>query len=204
MFHLPANPSATLACRRLCQLLSICLLTVTPLMAAPPATVHYETHVAPIFQKHCVSCHNPQSMKAELDLSTPEGLFRGSESGQVVDLENGEEGLLYEMVHGKLMPPEDKPALSANEIETLDKWVKTGMPFKSKIDIQKLMAAGEVNQHDIEPLLLLRCAVCHGLRTKEGGLDLRRPRTHAPSCSRSKNRTLFPYPAVSATPAAAA
>ncbi len=173
MFHLPANPSATLACRRLCQLLSICLLTVTPLMAAPPATVHYETHVAPIFQKHCVSCHNPQSMKAELDLSTPEGLFRGSESGQVVDLENGEEGLLYEMVHGKLMPPEDKPALSANEIETLDKWVKTGMPFKSKIDIQKLMAAGEVNQHDIEPLLLLRCAVCHGLRTKEGGLDLR-------------------------------
>ena len=112
-------------------------------------------------------------MKAELDLSSPEGLFRGSESGHVVDPENGEEGLLYEMVHEKLMPPEGKPALSADEIHTLGNWVKTGMSFKSKVDIQKLMAAGEVNQHDIEPLLLLRCAVCHGLRTQEGGLDLR-------------------------------
>ncbi|HIA18868.1 MAG TPA: DUF1549 domain-containing protein, partial [Planctomycetaceae bacterium] len=71
------------------------------------------------------------------------------------------------------MPPEGKPALSADEIHTLSNWVKTGMPFKSKVDVQKLMAAGEVNQHDIEPLMLLRCAVCHGLRTQEGGLDLR-------------------------------
>ena len=173
MPHLRAKPTATLTCHRLWKLLAICLLTSSTLIAAPPATVHYETHIAPIFQKHCVSCHNPQSMKAELDLSSPEGLFRGSESGHVVDPENGEEGLLYEMVHEKLMPPEGKPALSADEIHTLGNWVKTGMSFKSKVDIQKLMAAGEVNQHDIEPLLLLRCAVCHGLRTQEGGLDLR-------------------------------
>ena len=31
----------------------------------------------------------------------------------------------------------------------------------------------EVSQHDIIPLLLLRCTVCHGLRRQEGGLDLR-------------------------------
>ena len=173
MSVLPVRISAAHTCQSLWQLLAIWLLTGTTLIAAPPETVHFETDVAPIFKKHCVSCHNPQSMKAELDLSSPQGLFRGSESGHVVDPEHAEEGLLYEMVHEKLMPPEGKPALSADEIHTIGNWVKTGMPFKSKVDVQKLMAAGEVNQHDIQPLLLLRCAVCHGLRTQEGGLDLR-------------------------------
>ena len=143
------------------------------LRAAPPAVVQYETHVAPIFKKHCVACHNPQSMKAELDLSSPEGFFRSSESVHIVDLEKAEDGLLYEMVHEKLMPPEGKPEMSANEIATINNWIKTGMPFQSKIDVQSLMAAGEVDQHDIEPIMLLRCAVCHGLRTQEAGLDLR-------------------------------
>ena len=143
------------------------------LRAAPPAVVQYETHVAPIFKKHCVACHNPQSMKAELDLSSPAGFFQGGESGHIVDLEKAEDGLLYEMVHEKLMPPEGKPEMSANEIATISNWIKTGMPFQSKIDVQGMMAAGEVDQHDIEPIMLLRCAVCHGLRTQEAGLDLR-------------------------------
>src|SRR5437867_2473860 len=31
----------------------------------------------------------------------------------------------------------------------------------------------DVTQHDIVPILLLRCAVCHGARKQEGDLDLR-------------------------------
>lgn len=31
----------------------------------------------------------------------------------------------------------------------------------------------QITQHDIVPLMLLRCAACHGGRRKEGGLDLR-------------------------------
>src|SRR5262245_36744750 len=34
-------------------------------------------------------------------------------------------------------------------------------------------AKPEVTQHDIVPLLLLRCTVCHGARAQEGQLDLR-------------------------------
>ncbi|MFP6619930.1 MAG: PSD1 and planctomycete cytochrome C domain-containing protein [Pirellulaceae bacterium] len=155
----------------------LCLMvTAIPaanLVAAPPATVQYETHVAPIFKKHCVACHNPQSMKAELDLTTPAAIFRGGESGRVIDPEDHEQSLLVEMVDEKLMPPEGKPGLSAKEIHTISHWVTTGTPFKAKIDIQKLLAAGEVNQHDIQPLMQLRCTVCHGLRKQEGGLDLR-------------------------------
>ncbi|MFN0050663.1 MAG: PSD1 and planctomycete cytochrome C domain-containing protein [Planctomycetales bacterium] len=33
---------------------------------------------------------------------------------------------------------------------------------------------GEVTQHDVLPILWLRCVVCHGARVTEGGLDLRR------------------------------
>src|SRR5687768_11322840 len=31
----------------------------------------------------------------------------------------------------------------------------------------------EVTQHEINPLMLLRCTVCHGLRRQEGDVDLR-------------------------------
>ena len=36
-----------------------------------------------------------------------------------------------------------------------------------------LLAGAEVNQHDIQPIMLLRCTACHGIRKQEGGLDLR-------------------------------
>ncbi|MDE0737370.1 MAG: c-type cytochrome, partial [Pirellulaceae bacterium] len=123
MNMLPAHTSAAVFMRYAGLWLVVVSAPGLTLLAAPPAAVQYETHVAPIFKKHCVACHNPQSMKAELDLSSPEGLFRGSESGHIVDLEKAEEGLLYEMVHEKLMPPEGKPEMSAAEIATISNWV---------------------------------------------------------------------------------
>ncbi|MSU62072.1 MAG: DUF1553 domain-containing protein [Pedosphaera sp.] len=38
---------------------------------------------------------------------------------------------------------------------------------------QRAETRPEVTQHEITPMLLLRCTVCHGLRRQEGGLDLR-------------------------------
>ncbi len=135
----------------------------------------YETDIAPILKANCVRCHNAQSAKAELDLSTPHGIFKGSESGAVVELGKPDESLLYERVHDDEMPPDDdrERPLSDDEIATIRSWIAAGTPFVGKTDPRELLAAAEVNNHDIEPLMLLRCATCHGLRRQEGGLDLR-------------------------------
>ena len=136
-------------------------------------TPRYETHIVPIFKANCIRCHNPQAMKAELDLSTAEGLFRGGESGAVIAPKDVAESSLYDLIHEGEMPPEEDKHLAKADVETIRRWIEIGTPFVKDIDPRELLAAGEVSNHVIEPMMLLRCAVCHGLRTQEAGLDLR-------------------------------
>ena len=138
----------------------------------PGAT--FETEVLPIFEKKCVGCHNPQDRKAELDLSSGRGLFQGGESGQVVDLNEPEESLLYEMVHEGVMPPEGKgERLTDVELHALAEWIATGSLFADGTKAKDLLAAVPLNQHDIQPIMLTRCTSCHGGRIRRGDLDLR-------------------------------
>ncbi len=135
-------------------------------------TILFEQHVLPIFKANCTRCHNDTVTKAELDLSSPQGVFKGGESGAVVTPGKVEESLLYDMVHEGYMPPEEDKTLSAADIATIKAWIASGARLQQGSP-QELIAASEVSNHDIEPLLLLRCAVCHGGRTKEAELDVR-------------------------------
>ncbi len=139
------------------------------------STPEYESHIAPLLRAHCVRCHNASSKKAELDLTTPQGLFKGGESGKVVVLGRPEESLLYEMLEEDLMPPADdrQRGLRPKEIAIVRRWLEAGAPFHDNTDPQRLLATEEVTNHQIEPLLRLRCTVCHGARVTEGGLDVR-------------------------------
>ena len=80
------------------------LVLIGSRMAFVPATnavekPRFETHIAPLFKRHCVKCHNAELRKADLDLSTPQGLFRGGESGPVLVSGAPEKSTLYEQVH---------------------------------------------------------------------------------------------------------
>lgn len=134
----------------------------------------FEKDIAPIFQKKCVVCHNTANQKGELDLTTPFGLFKGGESQSTLVSGDLDSSYLYELVHTKMMPPEGegKP-LTNTEVHTIERWIKDKTPFSDGTDPASFLAASEVNQHDIQPIMLLRCTVCHGNRRQEGGLDLR-------------------------------
>lgn len=134
----------------------------------------FEKDVAPILQRKCVSCHNASNQKGELDLSTPYGLFKGGESQSTLVSGDLEASYLYELVHSRMMPPdgEGKPLTDA-EVHTIEAWIENKTPFADGTDPASFIAASEVNQHDIQPIMLLRCTVCHGNRRQEGGLDLR-------------------------------
>ena len=60
-------------------LAGILLLVQGVLSAADPPT--FEEDIAPLLKQHCSTCHNPQARKAELDVSSAQGLFSGGESG---------------------------------------------------------------------------------------------------------------------------
>ncbi|MEO2035212.1 MAG: PSD1 and planctomycete cytochrome C domain-containing protein [Planctomycetaceae bacterium] len=134
----------------------------------------FETHVFPILKDKCIVCHNPNDLKAELDLTTGQGLFSGGESGQIIEIGKPDESILYELLHEGLMPPEGEGRpLTTDELNTIKKWIEARSPFADGTKPEDLLAGTELNQHDIQPIMLIRCTSCHGQRIRKGDLDLR-------------------------------
>ncbi len=139
------------------------------LSSAPLKKVSFETDVLPIFKTNCVQCHGTEVKIKEMNLGTLEGVLKGSESGPVVIPGRLDESRLYKMVHEGLMPPGGKTRLSEEQVAMIRTWIEEGGSSVSHVG-----TAGntELTLQEIVPIVLLRCAVCHGLRRQEGGLDL--------------------------------
>ena len=135
----------------------------------PAAAEAFARDVRPILEANCFRCHGPETQKAALNLSTSAGIRRGGESGEILDGDHPSEGLLYEYVHDRYMPPEGEGELSDEQIETIGRWIESGAPLGDDPGD----TAAELNQHDVLPTLLLRCAICHGRQRHEGDLDVR-------------------------------
>ncbi|HEY2840047.1 MAG TPA: PSD1 and planctomycete cytochrome C domain-containing protein, partial [Pirellulales bacterium] len=139
----------------------------TPGAAASDAP-SFEKVIQPFFQTKCGRCHGKTTQKAELSLDTAEGVRKGGESGAVIAPGKSAESLLYEKVHAGEMPPDEKDRLTEAEVESIRKWIDGGASFGAGA-----AAVAEITQHDVIPILLLRCTVCHGKQVQEAGLDLR-------------------------------
>ncbi|MBI3865437.1 MAG: DUF1549 domain-containing protein, partial [Planctomycetia bacterium] len=145
-----------------------------PVLAAPPDDAQaaakkpdFKTDIAPIFERHCLRCHDTKVKKGELDLSTPEGALAGGESGPALVPRQPAASKLYDLVDNGEMPLDRKTQVSALERETLRLWIESldagenaGRP------------AVQLIQHDIIPFLLRHCTICHNHRRHEGDLDL--------------------------------
>ncbi len=117
----------------------------------------------------CLGCHGPSLKIKDLNLSTFEGVRKGSESGAVVVAGKPDESRLYQMVHDGKMPPGGKIKISDADLAVIRNWIESGARSES----QPTEAAEAVTQDDIIPILYLRCTPCHGLHRHEAGLDLR-------------------------------
>jgi hypothetical protein len=147
-------------------LVAIALATQSP-AAQAEESVRFEKQIQPLLAVKCGKCHGEEKQTAELNLATSAGLTRGGESGAVIVAGKPEESPLYEKIHAGEMPPEDNPQLAPAEIELIRRWIAEGarLPESS--------SGPAITQHQIVPLMLLRCTVCHGGRRKEADLDLR-------------------------------
>ncbi|MEO8268977.1 MAG: PSD1 and planctomycete cytochrome C domain-containing protein [Aureliella sp.] len=132
----------------------------------------YKTVIKPLLQAKCFGCHGEVTRKAGLNLETAAGIAKGGESGAVVKPLEPDKSLLYEKIHSGEMPPDEKEHLSDAELELIERWIRNG----AKLDHgegETPDSPARLNQHDVIPIMLRRCAACHGRHQQLAQLDLR-------------------------------
>lgn len=99
----------------------------------------YQAAIAPVFQQKCVSCHGPDKTKGDLQLNTPENILKGGKGGNILTGSSDKVAILLERIylpqtHDDHMPPEGKTQLTSEEISLLNKWIKAGADFATKLN----------------------------------------------------------------------
>lgn len=155
----------------LCVLCAVWVFGPKTAGAAPDAVPVYESDIRPVFVRKCGRCHSDQVQKGALNLSTMAGVRRGGESGEPAVAESLDDSLLWAYVDGGEMPPEGQPPLTAAETDLLRRWIEGGARSEQPADSHE----EQLTQHDVLPIVLLRCVTCHGTRLQRGGVDLRTP-----------------------------
>lgn len=100
-----------------------------PTAAAPNS--FFTVRVEPVFAQHCVTCHGRSKQKSGLRLNTYEAVMRGGKDGVVVKSGDVKDSELLRRISlpagdDKIMPPEGKPRLSADEAKLIELWINAG------------------------------------------------------------------------------
>ncbi len=99
------------------------------------ADVSFKDHIQPILQDHCVSCHSPNARGftvSGLDLTSYEGVMKGTRFGKVVIPGNSEQSTFTKLLTGTnkglKMPAglNESGTLDKRYIAAMRKWVKQG------------------------------------------------------------------------------
>lgn len=117
--------------------------------------------VRPILQEKCMSCHNSNKTKGDLNMETETLLLKGGKNGILWDSTAEQFGRMMQRIHLPLaekehMPPQGKPQLTENEIRILYLWIKSGASFTQKIvdlpgqDSLRLLSASRLNAPEPE------------------------------------------------------
>lgn len=128
----------------------------------------FESDVRPVFAKKCGQCHSRDVQKGDLDLSSMKAIRSGGESGETLVADSLDESRLWSVIVEKEMPPEGEPKLSPAETDLLRRWIQSGAKSSAPQPTER-----KITQHDVLPIVLLRCVTCHGPRLAENGLDMR-------------------------------
>jgi len=107
---------------------------VEPSEGSEPTQSEFVRVIQPLLERTCTKCHNEDKQKAELLLTTIEGIRKGSENGEVIVPGKPDESPLLTRCELPLddddhMPPEGKPQPTAEELAALRAWIAAGAKF---------------------------------------------------------------------------
>lgn len=94
-------------------------------------TLQFNRDIRPILSEHCFACHGPDEENRQADLR----LDVGNNSAESVESSEIDAGLLLERIHSKdpelmMPPPSARKPLSAQQRETLRRWIQQGAPYE--------------------------------------------------------------------------
>ncbi len=104
-----------------------CLLLAFLPIAGRADDSFFRERIAPIFESHCVRCHEGEKPKGGLSLVSAEQFAKGGESGPLVAPGKPDESSLVEYISGDApeMPKDGKP-LSVDEVAAIRRWIQDG------------------------------------------------------------------------------
>ena len=96
----------------------------------------FRERVAPIFERHCVGCHEGSKPKGGLSLVTAKQAFQGGDSGPAFVAGRPDESLLLDYISGDEpeMPKNAKP-LSADEVAVIRQWIESGSAWPTDLEL---------------------------------------------------------------------
>jgi len=113
-------------------------------MMAAGHAVTFDEHIRPIFQQHCMSCHNIDMARGGLELDSFEALMHGGSSGLVIAAGDPGGSRLLRLVEGAeepVMPPSGD-GLNDDELALLREWIQLGAPKDKTSEVAVLEDAG--------------------------------------------------------------
>jgi len=134
----------------------LCCVSAFPQAQADEKPLSFEADIRPVLTLKCGKCHSDNVQKGGLNLSSVAGIRHGGESGEAAVAAKVEDSLLWTMIDGGDMPPAGQPSLTTDERELIRRWIAAGSP--SEQPAEKI-----ITQHDVLPIVLLRCTTCQVL-----------------------------------------
>jgi hypothetical protein len=123
------------------------------MFAASPAEQFFTQQVQPVLQENCFKCHSHSGdkIKGGLVVDSLDGLLTGGDSGPAVVPGDVEKSLLIKAIRytdtDLQMPPKDKK-LPAQQIATLEQWVKDGAFWPGQTGQSTKRARGKITDED--------------------------------------------------------
>src|SRR5882762_2628983 len=155
--HMPA---------RLCTLLGLPAPEIPETISSNggPATF-FGARIQPLFAGHCFGCHGHTKHKADLRLYSYNVVMRGSKHGPVIKAGDPKSSKLFHRItlppgDDDLMPAQNKPPLSPNEVKLIELWISAGASGTEladaikdiPLDSARLPAVAEVSFEEFDPV----------------------------------------------------
>ncbi len=104
------------------------LQATTATGAAPADLVRWDRDIAPLFEQQCAGCHDPDSKKGGLDVTTFAAVRQGGGSGRSLVPGEPDQSRLFRLISQQERPfmPRDAEPLSAADIAKVRRWIEQG------------------------------------------------------------------------------
>ncbi|MCH2203452.1 MAG: PSD1 and planctomycete cytochrome C domain-containing protein [Fuerstiella sp.] len=104
-----------------------------PTSPTNPLTPMFEDDILPILAEACLDCHGSEIQEAQLDLRTATSILQGGENGHGVIPGDPARSLVLDMIVRKQMPPDETDLLTEDQISTIRRWIRAGIPAKETV-----------------------------------------------------------------------